>query len=288
VDVLHRFLADASTAGEPVLVAFPGMRLKRVRDGLQATDGAVEFQDIQESGRNPGRLFAMLESWVEGHEPPDGRVRVVCEALWPGRTQPERIECLRQEALLNASMAEVPATILCSYDAAQLDEETLDGAELTHSTLLQEGRGRPSPRYAAVDQLALADSWPLPPPSEPVIEHPLQGSLSAWRRAVAEDPLVAGLPPERREDLVVAVNEAVINAVQQGAERCAATLWHDGEGVVAEVRTESRIENPLVGRRRPAPDARSGRGLWLIHQICDLVELRSGSTGTTVRMHVSA
>jgi hypothetical protein len=29
-----------------------------------------------------------------------------------------------------------------------------------------------------------------------------------------------------------------------------------------------------------------GRGLWLINQLCDLVELRSDGSGTTLRMHV--
>jgi hypothetical protein len=25
--------------------------------------------------------------------------------------------------------------------------------------------------------------------------------------------------------------------------------------------------------------------LWVVHQLCDLVELRTGSTGTTIRLH---
>jgi hypothetical protein len=41
-----------------------------------------------------------------------------------------------------------------------------------------------------------------------------------------------------------------------------------------------------VGRRRPDHGAETGRGLWLINQVCDLVELRTGACGTTVRMHL--
>ena len=29
-----------------------------------------------------------------------------------------------------------------------------------------------------------------------------------------------------------------------------------------------------------------GRGLWLVHQLCDLVQLRTSATGTVVRMSV--
>ena len=43
---------------------------------------------------------------------------------------------------------------------------------------------------------------------------------------------------------------------------------------------------PLAGRRRPA-DATGGHGLWIVYQVCDLVELTSDANGTTVRMHMA-
>jgi hypothetical protein len=55
---------------------------------------------------------------------------------------------------------------------------------------------------------------------------------------------------------------------------------------VTEVSFETSLDDPLAGRRRPDADAVDGRGLWLINQVCDLVELRSGPSGTTLRMHV--
>ena len=30
----------------------------------------------------------------------------------------------------------------------------------------------------------------------------------------------------------------------------------------------------------------AGRGLWLVHELCDLVQLRSSPAGTVVRMHM--
>jgi hypothetical protein len=30
-----------------------------------------------------------------------------------------------------------------------------------------------------------------------------------------------------------------------------------------------------------------GHGLWLVHQVCDLVEIRSGDAGTTIRLHMN-
>jgi len=56
--------------------------------------------------------------------------------------------------------------------------------------------------------------------------------------------------------------------------------------VVGEVVGSGRIEDPLAGRRRPAASAVCGRGLWMVNQLCDLVELRSGPSRTTLRMHM--
>jgi hypothetical protein len=65
------------------------------------------------------------------------------------------------------------------------------------------------------------------------------------------------------------------------------TVWHDGNEIVCEIRDGGTIADPLVGTRRPAPDALGGHGLWLVRQVCDLVELNSDANGTTVRMHMA-
>ncbi|MEU5323866.1 hypothetical protein AB0G67_45100, partial [Streptomyces sp. NPDC021056] len=47
-----------------------------------------------------------------------------------------------------------------------------------------------------------------------------------------------------------------------------------------------RGADPLVGRHRPNSNQVGGRGLWLTHQLCDLVEIHSApATGTTIRLH---
>ena len=46
------------------------------------------------------------------------------------------------------------------------------------------------------------------------------------------------------------------------------------------------IADPLVGRQTPSPERAGGRGLWLANQLCDLVQIRSGASGTVVRLHV--
>ena len=91
----------------------------------------------------------------------------------------------------------------------------------------------------------------------------------------------------RASDLVLAVSEVAANTLRHTPSSGTLAIWHDPHEIVCEIRDNGVITDPLAGRRRPAPDALGGHGLWLVHQVCDLVELRSDNTGTTVRMHMA-
>jgi hypothetical protein len=49
---------------------------------------------------------------------------------------------------------------------------------------------------------------------------------------------------------------------------------------------ERRLED-LVVAAWPPRTADRGRGLWLVNQLCDLVELRSDEEETVVRLHMT-
>ena len=83
-----------------------------------------------------------------------------------------------------------------------------------------------------------------------------------------------------------AVNEVVTNSLCHGEGRARVNFWTEPAAVVCEVRDRGWIRDPLAGRIAPAPDRVSGRGLWLVNQLCDLVQLRSSPAGTTVRMYI--
>jgi hypothetical protein len=62
--------------------------------------------------------------------------------------------------------------------------------------------------------------------------------------------------------------------------------WEEGSSLICEVSDTGRIDDPLVGRGNPSVDHGSGFGLWLANQLCDLVQIRSFTTGSVVRLHV--
>jgi hypothetical protein len=55
---------------------------------------------------------------------------------------------------------------------------------------------------------------------------------------------------------------------------------------MCEVADTGYITDPLVGRRRPTSRQLHGRGLWLVQQLCDLVQVRTEPGSTVVRVQV--
>jgi anti-sigma regulatory factor (Ser/Thr protein kinase) len=280
---LEKFMRVAERAREPCLVALPGAHLEELGDVLESAGRDVRVEDMAVVGRNPARLIPMLVDWI-GEQ--TGPARVVSESLWPGRSYAEVAECLRHEALLNLALADEEVSIMCPFDAERLDAEILAGAALTHPYLIDEVGPRPSMSYADPVEVARGAGWPQADPEPPVTELSFDGDLRQLRDALAADPLLAKLDPARRADLVFAVNEAAGNAVRHGDGLARARVWGDGTDVVGEISTTAAIADPLAGLRTPRPEDVGGRGLWLINQLCDLVELRSAPEGTSVRMHM--
>jgi anti-sigma regulatory factor (Ser/Thr protein kinase) len=106
-------------------------------------------------------------------------------------------------------------------------------------------------------------------------------------RDLVQDHAAPVLSPARTADLVLAVSEIAANSVLHGGGVGVARVWHDEAGIVCEVSDVGRIDEPLAGRRRPQPAQPDGRGLWIVNQLCDLVELRSFAGGSTVRVHMA-
>jgi anti-sigma regulatory factor (Ser/Thr protein kinase) len=115
--------------------------------------------------------------------------------------------------------------------------------------------------------------------------------LSAVRTLVREQARHAGLTRDRAIDLELAVSEVAANTVRhaaaQGHRQGTLRVWCTADEIVCEIRDGGVIADALAGRRQPAPGALAGHGLWLVHQVCDQVEIASGADGTLVRMRMA-
>jgi anti-sigma regulatory factor (Ser/Thr protein kinase) len=82
------------------------------------------------------------------------------------------------------------------------------------------------------------------------------------------------------------VSEVAANTIRHAKSPGSLKIWYDSDEIVCQVQDEGTIRDPLAGQRKPAMDAMGGHGLWIVHQVCDDVEMHSDEDGTTVRLHM--
>jgi anti-sigma regulatory factor (Ser/Thr protein kinase) len=280
------FLRAGDAAGEPMMVAIPGQRIDPLRAALGETAERVRFLDMHELGRNPGRIIPKVRHWAELQR--GAPCRFVGEPIWPQQDPAEVIEATRHEALINVAFADLDASILCPYDVNGLAPNILADAERTHPHVIRGAERRPSTRYTDPLEVWLASEWSLPEPGPTMATLTLREDLAPARQITEACGREAGLSGPAVLDLVLAVDEAATNAVLHGAPPAQLRIWRQRAGIVCEVTDHGELEDPLAGRRFPAPEWPRGRGLWLINQVCDLVELRPVADGTAIRMHMLA
>jgi anti-sigma regulatory factor (Ser/Thr protein kinase) len=278
------FLRGALEAGEAAFAAVPPAKAGLIRDALGADARDVDFADMTTLGRNPARIIPRVLTFTGAHA---GHVRYVGEPIWPARTTAELREATRHEALINLAFEDADAEILCPYDIAELDPAVIADARRTHPLVLSSGGRVRSPEYDVQPESLLSPSLPLPAPDGGATYHSYRTDLSRVRAVVFKHGVAAGLTESRANDLVLAVSEVAANTLRHTRSSGTLALWRDRDEVICEVHDEGSIADPLAGRRMPAPDAAGGHGLWLVHQVCDLVELNSDANGTTIRMHMA-
>ena len=125
----------------------------------------------------------------------------------------------------------------------------------------------------------------MPPDDAGVLRY--RANLAEVRMFTAARALRAGLPPDRANDLVIAVAELAANTVVHTSGPGTLTVWVTDDEVICQVQDQGQITDLQAGMVRPAPDVPGGgRGLWVVCQVCDRVDISTGQAGTTVRVHM--
>jgi anti-sigma regulatory factor (Ser/Thr protein kinase) len=124
-----------------------------------------------------------------------------------------------------------------------------------------------------------------PPAEAEVLEY--RADLTKVREFTAGRARRAGLPPDRVTDLVIAVNELAANTLTHTSGPGTLLLWVTADEVVCQIHDSGRFTGPPLDSARPAPDDPGGRrGLWVVRQVCDQLEICTGEDGTTSRVHM--
>jgi anti-sigma regulatory factor (Ser/Thr protein kinase) len=279
------FILEALRTDEPVLALLEDQKISWLRDALGDDALDVFFEDMGEVGGNPARLITAVSRFVAAH-PESPALRVIGEPVHAGRSAAALDECRRHEALVNIAFHEGRELwMLCLYDTDALPADVVEGALATHPLIAEGGSQRPSDTY---ERAAGALAGELsPPPADAEVLAFGAGDGRRVRGFAEQMARSADLRPQGVENVVFAAGELTANSVRHAGGGGTLLAWLDEGTVVLEVRDRGTIDNPLVGRLRPHLDEVRGRGLWLVNQLCDLVQIRSGADGTAIRVHVS-
>ncbi|MDP9863293.1 MULTISPECIES: sensor histidine kinase [Streptosporangium] len=279
------FIEDALAADEVVLVSVPESREQILRAEPAGSDPRVVFLDVSQLGRNPARLIPAWQRWISERTEQGRPVRGIGETDWSGRGAAEIEELRYHEWLLNLAFTGSPAWwLLCPYDTDTVDPGIIRAVSRCHPFALEQGVHREHPDYVQAP-FAWEELESACDPSEEFRYG--RGDLAAVRDKVSACAMPHGLRGERLREALVAVTEVAGNSIAHGGGYGTLRTWVREGTLVCEFHDDGVMTDPLVGRMVPAPGPLSGRGMWLVQQLCDLVQVRSApESGTTVRLHI--
>ncbi|ADB34004.1 putative anti-sigma regulatory factor, serine/threonine protein kinase [Kribbella flavida DSM 17836] len=264
------YVHDGLAAGETVVAVLPEVRNSLLRKELDGVADQVVFLDMTQLGRNPARIIPLWRTLLD--QAPDIPLRGLGEPAYPGRTPSELAEAALHELLLDVAFEHTsPFHLRCPYSASL----PIRPAEVHVSAA---GPARTAAERVFRTPLAAV-------PAQARQREFGRDDLTEVRYEVNTAAKELGMPAGRIEDIELALHEICTNSVRFGGGQGRLSWWTADGNLVCDVADGGRIDDLLVGRVLPPADGLGGRGVWLAHQLCDLVQIRSGDTGTQVRLH---
>jgi anti-sigma regulatory factor (Ser/Thr protein kinase) len=266
----------------------PGDKIGPLQAALGPDADAIEFADMTAIGRNPARIIPAWRDFVTECAAGGQRLRGIGEPIWRERSDAELVECHHHESLLNLAFADARGFwLLCPYDVDTVAADVVVAAKRNHPYVANSHVSLMSKAYLDPEVAPGPFEGDLPTPAGVPYEIDFDyGALRDVRAFVAEHARQAGLASDRVADLMLSVSELATNSLLHGGGHGRLRVWHEDDDLLCDVHDNGRLQYPLLGRERPTPDQASGRGLWLVNQLCDLVQMRSGESGTVVRVHM--
>lgn len=280
------FCRDGLERDDAVLAVTTAANIGHLRDSLGDDAARVEYVDANAWYRAPGRTLAAYHRYVDERAGRHRRIRIIGEPVWAGRDALATGEWTRYESIINLAFADSAAWIVCPYDTRVVPAPVVDDARRTHPDLVTGPAAEPSPAYLA-PALFGGGGQRRSAAGGPAAVMRFTTDLSAVRRFVATTAGSLGVSPAAINTVVIAVNEVAANAVEHGGGSGQVALGRVGRRIVCDV-TDSGpapVADWYRGYLPPDPASPRGHGLWVVRQLCDLVEIHAGETGTSVRLH---
>jgi anti-sigma regulatory factor (Ser/Thr protein kinase) len=284
VTVLTGYIQASLARDGAVFVAVPQGKAQLLREELGEDSARLVMVDMAELGRNPARIIPAVMTYASQNA---GRpVCCIGEPIWPGRTAAEMLEATRHEALINLAFRDSPIIFVCPYDSADLPGWVIADAASTHPAVIKDRKATASASYLGPSDVPSRCNQALPRPPAHAEVLGYRDDLQQVRSFVLSRATCAGLTPPRIPDLVLAISELAANTLRHTHGGGTVQAWRSKDRFICQVADVGQITDPLIGHRAPPDELAGGYGLWLVNQVCDLVQARSGQAGTTIRLHM--
>jgi anti-sigma regulatory factor (Ser/Thr protein kinase) len=279
------FVEEGLRRREALLAVIGPANAGALRRSLGTGAGGVDFVDAAAWYDAPGRTLAAYHRYLTERAERNLRVRVVGEPVWTGRDEVETTEWTRYESVLNVTLADTPAWVICPYNRQRVPPTVVADALRTHPELVTRSGGETSSGYA--DPAAFhAERRPgfSEAPDAGCEWLTFAGDPRPVREFAAFYAGRAGLARNRIDDLMVAVNEIATNAIKHGAGFGEFGIWLADGRLECQISDPGQADDHFLGYLPGDPGSDHGHGLWLVRQLTDLMEITTGPSGTTVRL----
>lgn len=274
------FLEVGLAEGAAMIVVAANQIIESLR-GTHVEQEGVALVDLTRIGTNPGRILSALRMFAHQHK--DKPVRCLQDLAWPGRHPDEVAEAINYEAVLADAFA-AQTSLLCAYHE-RLEGTIVAAAKHIHPKVWRDGRADYSRSEDGLGDLPGSRQLSSPPPGSARLT--FRDDQAGVRRFAAAQAKRAGLSSKRVADVVIAVGELAANTLMHTTGKGVFTSWVTAGALICQVSDSGQINDPLAGTFRPDPRAAgTKRGLWLVHQVADLVQVRTSPAGTTTRLHM--
>lgn len=284
------FIESGLAAGEPVLMVTGESAHATLISALPSEVPGLIFDDARSWYDAPGRaLTRYISFWRTLEEQGARSLRIIGEPT-PSPLPADRLERWEYfENAVNQVAKDYPFTMMCTYNAG-LEHVTSRCAEVSHPYLATNGTVVENDAYIAPSLYAKSrTSRALHVPDEGVAVMRFSAESTSDARnflQVATSDL--GLDDVQSFDFIVAAGEAIANAVEHGGGTGSIRLFRTDHEIVCDIQSDGAAQiDPLHGYEPPSPIGERGRGIWMMRQLCDWLELKPRAGGTTVRLHKS-
>jgi anti-sigma regulatory factor (Ser/Thr protein kinase) len=192
----------------------------------------------------------------------------------------------RNPARIIPALRDSLVTVVCPYDSARLPGSVITDAVRTHPAVIRDRQATASVSYLGPPDVPPRCNRALSRPPVHAETLGYSDDLRPVRSFVASRAAGAGLTPSRIPDLVLAISELAANTVRHTEGDGTLQVWHTRGELICQVADTGHLTDPLAWHRPPSEELLGGNGLWLVNQVCDLVQARTGPAGTTIRLHM--